>query len=869
MFSSFYSHFPSLVLHTDACLPAAEPPALSCPALSCLVLPCAVLSCCPPTRRYLNTVLHCTCTIPVTHKSTTNLLALALALLPARWVCTPSHPHRKCLRYDTPPIPLPLLSFLFFLFVSCSLPRSIAHLLAHSLTPYLSVFICSISRQSTKINNKKDNCRKHTLSSCPHFTAICMPPPPLSRPLSPPIDKRICPHPLSPAASPAVAIHPHNTPPPSSHSGTSVCPPPFHPIHHIQQHKQQQQEQQQQQKQQQQHHISSFPLPHLQKTPSPSPPPLPSSSSVSSDYPSHRSPPPAPSRPSPPVLSAMSILTPNALAHYANAPHDARSTHSSAPAPTSVPSPSVHTTTTATIPTNPRSTSPGVPDIPVIDKMPDKPSPPFFPFSPSPSHLYVPGASSRTGPPRRSSSPCLQTHPSRLPHVKPTGVSAPPSPSHSSPSDPTAPSDPPAQSVPSHPSSFLRPRAYTSDNLGPRTPSAPCETPVVVPGTATPSIPFSATMPRTPSEPPRPHRRAKHDSSRIRSDRGAGAFTTIRHGRVQSFSQATVFTEEHSNYSMQSMQSCPNARDLDASSRLTKLHPRGMYGEFGSPSQWALDIFTLPHNAIRAEFMDLSSVLESVEVRLSCIRSYEIEELYFWWTVFEMFLVEYFDFEADILFPWVFQELRPPDRTSTETGDCIEGVRDEMGLKESLLESKESLLHSLRQLNGTFELRRHLDVTELFPMILKEMNVFIPMLTDYFNKEEELLPPIVFRSRNRSSRDRLTRTYVQYIKRGESPRMHLTLLTRWMDVEKRKKWVRANIGGLSRILHWRRDRVCYRRHMYIPDRFQRRLQRFESCPENAGHRRSVGSMDDLSFTSHDESIRSLRTIGRGRRASKR
>lgn len=294
------------------------------------------------------------------------------------------------------------------------------------------------------------------------------------------------------------------------------------------------------------------------------------------------------------------------------------------------------------------------------------------------------------------------------------------------------------------------------------------------------------------------------------------------------------------------------------------------FAKFGTgvTSNWALDVFSLPHNAIRAECVDLYNILESIHARSHQVCVLELEEFFSWWKTFESFIIEYFDFEADVLFPWVFPVAANtshlnPIALCDIPAVAARKVNADAALRSSLLARKDGLLDSIRQLNGTFELRRHVDTTDVFQTIVDEVNSFVPKLLEYFHIEERHLPTIAQELYAASARDILGKKYVGYIKRGESPQMNLVLLSRWMDSDVRDKWIRTNVKGYWRLMHRRLERRCFRAHGVIAVKFGKRLQRSVRSVAASRLRRRTEfgeEMDDISFgslPSYGGSVRSL------------
>lgn len=272
----------------------------------------------------------------------------------------------------------------------------------------------------------------------------------------------------------------------------------------------------------------------------------------------------------------------------------------------------------------------------------------------------------------------------------------------------------------------------------------------------------------------------------------------------------------------------------------------------------------MPHNALRAECVDLYNILESIHARSNQVDIMEMEEFNAWWATFEIFLIEYFDFEADILFPWVFpSDPRQPPGSPLVPDVVAQKANAELVLRNSLLARKEALLDSVRQLNGTLELRRHVDTSDVFKTILEEVNVFVPRLMEYFHIEERHMPPIVSHFHSSSSKEFISKKYINYIKKGENPQMNIVLLTKWMEPSARERWVRMNLRGFSRWMHRRWEKRCNKAHCHIAFKFHRRLLRSVRSVAASRLRRRTEfgeEIDDISFGSFPSQNGSIRSL---------
>ncbi|KAA8490516.1 hypothetical protein FVE85_5041 [Porphyridium purpureum] len=84
--------------------------------------------------------------------------------------------------------------------------------------------------------------------------------------------------------------------------------------------------------------------------------------------------------------------------------------------------------------------------------------------------------------------------------------------------------------------------------------------------------------------------------------------------------------------------------------------------QFSAPSlqfdswnaSWVVDIFALHHNALRREIVDMYDMLASMMRRRKTLRpAVDVAFFYAWFKELSWFLIEYFELEEQVLFPWV------------------------------------------------------------------------------------------------------------------------------------------------------------------------------------------------------------------------
>lgn len=75
--------------------------------------------------------------------------------------------------------------------------------------------------------------------------------------------------------------------------------------------------------------------------------------------------------------------------------------------------------------------------------------------------------------------------------------------------------------------------------------------------------------------------------------------------------------------------------------------------EFGTRAKWAVDVFSLPHNAVRRELMDLFKMMADAALLGTALTAAHVREVAAWWKVFHDFYLEVRGLEAGVILPWV------------------------------------------------------------------------------------------------------------------------------------------------------------------------------------------------------------------------
>ena len=163
--------------------------------------------------------------------------------------------------------------------------------------------------------------------------------------------------------------------------------------------------------------------------------------------------------------------------------------------------------------------------------------------------------------------------------------------------------------------------------------------------------------------------------------------------------------------------------------------PQIVLAEYSQPlsrDKWFTDVFTLAHNAVRRECIDLYDMLGALgrcDGSHHDVNDEDINVLQRWWVVAHSLMQCYFKMEGEILLPWV-------DSAGSKEWEVQMALKKMRSLKDKL----ETLLGKVDRVwnEKTFK-----SAGEMFAMFYKTIDDFIPRLINYFADQEMLLPAIV------------------------------------------------------------------------------------------------------------------------------
>lgn len=213
-----------------------------------------------------------------------------------------------------------------------------------------------------------------------------------------------------------------------------------------------------------------------------------------------------------------------------------------------------------------------------------------------------------------------------------------------------------------------------------------------------------------------------------------------------------------------------------------------------SRTKWYIDGFTLPHNAVRRECIDLYEILTAMA---RCkgpgdITGDDINDFEDWWKTANSFFNCYFEMERTILFPWV-------DAAGTRDWEVQLALKKMRSMKERLQEH-------LVKVDNVWNLKNSKGPGEMFAFVYKAVDLFVPRLMNYFADQEVLLPAIVkgfYKLEDRLKMDKeMVNTFMGGAltrKTKEEPHHNLILLIRWIGNPRQlRAWIGKNLNSNAR-----------------------------------------------------------------------
>jgi hypothetical protein len=237
-----------------------------------------------------------------------------------------------------------------------------------------------------------------------------------------------------------------------------------------------------------------------------------------------------------------------------------------------------------------------------------------------------------------------------------------------------------------------------------------------------------------------------------------------------------------------------------------------------SKTKWFIDAFTLPHNAVRRECIDLYDILMALarcRGDLDITRD-DMRDFHSWWVIAQRFFKCYFEMERTVLFPWV-------DGAGSKDWELQMALNKMRSMKDGLQEQLEGINDSWRNLESK-------SPGELFAQVYRGVDTFCPRIMNYFADQELLLPAIVkgvytIDDRLRMDKDMLECFMDEPLSRKNKDSAHhnIVLLIRWIaNPRQLRAWISKNLNSTGRAAYNKWQALYETDHARIVKMFRNR-----------------------------------------------
>lgn len=222
---------------------------------------------------------------------------------------------------------------------------------------------------------------------------------------------------------------------------------------------------------------------------------------------------------------------------------------------------------------------------------------------------------------------------------------------------------------------------------------------------------------------------------------------------------------------------------------------------------WELDVFVFPHNALRAELIDLYDILEGIAHLGLNLQLLHIHRLSMWWQTFERFLNDYITYEDKVLLPWVYAE-----------GDRVPAVHN---FRIAMAGRRNRVNELALEVSNVFALFNCRPGGEILPLLFRTIREFLPRLLNYLSKEEKYLPRVLAGLHEKDEKPVMERNMMVFFQNTESPGLNMYLLTRWIaSKDEVRRIKRRYLRRRTRFWYHRRAKRAFLEHASVVAEFR-------------------------------------------------
>jgi len=273
---------------------------------------------------------------------------------------------------------------------------------------------------------------------------------------------------------------------------------------------------------------------------------------------------------------------------------------------------------------------------------------------------------------------------------------------------------------------------------------------------------------------------------------------------------------------------------LDDSAEYAMLAQELIQVEHGPAWLWARDVLTLGDNAARKELLELSEIICIMGRNASWASAEDPAEFSRWWEPTQNFLLDFFDGEVEILFPWLE---KIDDGTSSGAQADVGKARHAGRIAETAFTKFCTLVENFIRHPTESSCRE----------VTSALHSFVPKVSTYFADKESLLPSHI--AKYYTERDKRDQDVVvcEYFFNPPRERSSLVLLLNWMDKDRRSSFIAAHLKPGPRAQLSKVQRKVLHTHDRILSDFRRKAR--------AGGSRTSGLHSAVAINqSKDESI---------------
>lgn len=242
-------------------------------------------------------------------------------------------------------------------------------------------------------------------------------------------------------------------------------------------------------------------------------------------------------------------------------------------------------------------------------------------------------------------------------------------------------------------------------------------------------------------------------------------------------------------------------------------------------SKWAIDVFSLMHNAIKAELQDLYKMADVLQRRKMVLTLNHVSYFYQWWSDFEEFVTAALNIEEDIFYPWLAS--REPLRGDFKSSSRMKAYGKLRNTIISITAYRERFVPQLpvgERLGG-----------------LMELIAGCNHIPEYYDKVACSLPGFIELCFNKRDCSYVTRQMISTFRGQNGYDRNLAMLTRWMSDSNQRMWTLGHMSkrDMLKVGGWRR--LMHREHFSLPGKLEELIAKEESAAESASGMGAFGA----------------------------